>query len=62
VAFKDLRLKVDLGAERYFAAEKEGQKIAVEVKDFDCNAMASELQKLIGQLQLTPLSSASAST
>jgi hypothetical protein len=52
VAFKDLRLKVDLGAERYFAAEKEGRKIAVEVKDFDRNAMASELQKLIGQLQL----------
>jgi hypothetical protein len=24
IAFRDLRLKVDLGAERYFAAEKEG--------------------------------------
>jgi hypothetical protein len=43
---------VDLAAERYLAAEKEGRKIAVEVKDFDRNAMASELQKLIGQLQL----------
>lgn len=52
IAFKDLRLKVDLGAERYLAAEKEGLKIAVELKDFDRNAMASELQKLIGQLQL----------
>jgi hypothetical protein len=52
IAFKDLRLKVDLGAERYLAAEKEGRKIAVEVKDFDRNAMATELQKLIGQLQL----------
>lgn len=52
LAFKDLRLKIDIAAERYFAAEKEGRKIAVEVKDFDRKAMASELQKMIGQLQL----------
>ncbi|MGH9755787.1 MAG: element excision factor XisH family protein, partial [Blastocatellia bacterium] len=26
IGFRDLRLKVDLGAERYFAAEKEGWK------------------------------------
>jgi len=41
-----------MAAERYFAAEKEGRKIAVEVKNFDRNAMASELEKMIGQLQL----------
>ena len=52
LAFKDLRLKVDLAAERYLAAEKGQQQIAVEVKDFDRQAMAVELQKLIGQLQL----------
>ena len=44
IAFKDLRLKVDLGVERYFAAERDGLKIAVEVKDFDRRALASELQ------------------
>ena len=52
IAFKDLRLKIDLAIERYFVAEKDGRKIAVEVKDFDRGAMASELQKMIGQLQL----------
>ena len=28
-------LKADLGAEKFFAAEKEGRKIAVEIKNFD---------------------------
>ena len=28
-------LKADLGAEKIFTAEKEGRKIAIEVKDFD---------------------------
>ena len=35
LTFRDLRLKADLGAERYLAAEKEGRRVVVEVKDFD---------------------------
>jgi hypothetical protein len=34
IQFDDVEMYIDLGAEKLIAAEKEGQKIAVEVKSF----------------------------
>lgn len=40
---------VDLGAERLLAAEKEQQKIAVEIKSFVGRSEMNDLEKAIGQ-------------
>nr|AFM92596.1 FdxN element excision controlling factor protein [Acaryochloris sp. HICR111A] len=42
-------LYIDLGAEQVLAAEREGQKIAVEVKSFLQNSAISEFHKALGQ-------------
>jgi hypothetical protein len=40
---------VDLGAEKLFAAEKEGRKIAVEVKSFLSPSPVTDLEEALGQ-------------
>jgi XisH protein len=40
---------VDLGAEKVLAAEREGQKIAVEIKSFIRNSAVSEFHTALGQ-------------
>ncbi len=42
-------LFVDLGAERLVAAEKQGQKIAVEIKGFSGPSPMTDLERAIGQ-------------
>ncbi|MBI3912873.1 MAG: XisH family protein [Chloroflexi bacterium] len=45
-------LYVDLGAERLLAAEKEGHKIAVEVKSFVGESEVDDLEDAVGQFIL----------
>ncbi len=45
-------LRADLGAEKTFAAEKDGRKIAIELKEFTAVSGVNELEKTIGQIQL----------
>jgi hypothetical protein len=40
---------IDLGADKLFAAEKEGQRIAVEVKSFSSPDPVIELEQALGQ-------------
>jgi XisH protein len=43
---------VDLGAEKLFAAEKEGRKIAVEIKSFISASLIRDLEEALGQYVL----------
>jgi hypothetical protein len=49
---KDLRIFADLGAEKIFAAEKAGQKIAVETKVFGGLSLVNDFEKALGQYNL----------
>jgi hypothetical protein len=45
-------LFVDLGAERLLAADKEGRRIAVEIKSFTGRSAMTELERALGQFAL----------
>lgn len=49
LAYGDQNLYVDLGAERMLAAERRGQRIAVEVKSFLGRSAVRDLQLALGQ-------------
>ncbi len=47
--FGGVDMYVDLGAEKLVAAEKDGQKIAVEIKSFVGASIISEFHRALGQ-------------
>ena len=49
IRYDDVDMYADLGAEKLFAAENAGTKIAVEVKSFVAMSFVSEFHKAIGQ-------------
>lgn len=49
IQFGGVELYIDLGAEKIIAAEKNGQKIAVEIKSFIAPSIVSEFHKALGQ-------------
>jgi XisH protein len=46
---------IDLGANKLLAAEKQGRKIAVEIKSFLAPSPVNELEKALGQYELYSL-------
>ncbi len=49
IQFGGIDVYIDLGAERIIAAEKKGQKIAVEIKSFVKPSVISEFHLALGQ-------------
>lgn len=52
IRFEDLTVFADLGAERVIAAEKDNEKIVVEIKVFGSVSTISEFEKALGQYNL----------
>ena len=49
IDYGDVQMQIDLGAERLVAAERGGEKIAVEVKSFIAPSTISEFHTALGQ-------------
>ena len=45
----DSSMKIDLGAEKMLAAERENEKIAVEIKTLNSQSLINELHTVVGQ-------------
>ena len=52
IEYEEFSLSADLAAEHPFAAEREGQKIVVEVKSFGGRSFVRELQQALGQYEM----------
>jgi XisH protein len=52
IQFEELDLYVDLAAERVFAAERENEKIAVEIKSFLLPSKIQDFKLALGQHEL----------
>jgi CRISPR/Cas system-associated exonuclease Cas4 (RecB family) len=49
IEFERVTLKIDLGAERVIAAERENEQIAVEIKSFASDSAVSDFHRALGQ-------------
>ena len=49
IRFLDVELRIDLGAERVIAAERDNEKIAVEIKSFLGSSAISDFHSALGQ-------------
>jgi hypothetical protein len=52
IGYGDMTLFADLGAERTFAAERDGERIVVEIKSFPGPSPVREFQAALGQYEL----------
>ena len=50
IAYGDVQMQIDLGAERLLAAQRGSEKIAVEVKSFTNPSAISEFHTAVGHL------------